>query len=744
MGDNMLSTPQKVLRETLRARMSTSTFDLNKESEGKDIYEDTEPDDDDDDNATELDEPEEEVDEGPRGRQMSILTEEEKREIRRIRGRESYARRKEASATLGSASKAQARNGDAALDTLESVAGNEQSTSQLGPGPYRKKRKSDVDHAYRPASSDSESDDEETGASKRAKRKMSNRRLTSTGTGEARASEDFPTPPKKQRMQSCDSADTRSTVVSKFIEGSMRDRTSAVPPKDIIGLLPSSSPNRHEDETAYEPAQRQSTDSTEDATMNSANSSLLGSIGTAAGALNPFKFAHRIKDIWEKQKAEYIAHERKKRMMADRRKRSEKAYEEMKRLGAAQGLTGNAAAVAGANQIKFKYQDYAMAGMDGNHEGIGMALSTDSGDEASVGDDAVGAGGRKRISEVTNSIGSEMAISIAQINNGNERNESEAREDHSVRSSLSDYSRASSTFARASDRRSASINGRNSRHSRTSSLVLSPPIVEGAANKLSGVGTLVKKKSKVFVNSIIGKEDKKGDSASKAERGPTKRELKQEERLRNRVSNLEEELKKAKRDLAIVTRKTSGVPPVPQIPTHIANSTVRAVTTTDPEIPQQLQHRSRRSNDSAINRLDVTEGEETEVDEDNDQVDGSFSTVPFSPAMNTSFGGSFNATAMAGMTIIESLGEANHTTTAGNARRPYTRGRSGLRALPKRASTPILGNLTGGRSNGASGRGGGSGSSSGAKGARHSPPPPVSDHARVPPVPRLSRRASGL
>lgn len=145
--------------------------------------------------------------------------------------------------------------------------------------------------------------------------------------------------------------------------------------------------------TAYEPTQRQSTDSTGNATMNSANTSLLGSIGTAAGALNPFKFAHRIKDIWERQKAEYIAHERRKRMLADRRKRSEKAYEEMKRLGAAQGLTGNAAAVAGANQIRFKYEDYVMAGTDGDREDIGMALSTDSGDEASVGGDAAGASG---------------------------------------------------------------------------------------------------------------------------------------------------------------------------------------------------------------------------------------------------------------------------------------------------------------------------------------------------------------
>ncbi|PWW76723.1 hypothetical protein C7212DRAFT_192939 [Tuber magnatum] len=728
----MLSTPQKVLRETLRARMSTSTFDLNKESGGKEIYEDIELDDD-EDNATEPDEPGEE--EEQRGRQMSILTEEEKREIRRIRGRESYARRKQASATLGSASRAQAQGGDVVLDRLESVAGDEQSASQLGPGPYRKKRKSDADHAYRPASSDSESD-EEAGTPKRAKRKMSNRRLASTVTGEARANEDFPTPPKKQRVRAPDSADTGSTVVSKFIEGSMRDRASAVPPKDIIGLLPSSSPHRHEDEIAYEPAQRQSTDSTGNATMNSANASLLGSIGTAAGALNPFKFAHRIKDIWEKQKAEYIAHERKKRMLADRRKRSEKAYEEMKRLGAAQGLTGNAAAVAGANQIRFKYEGYAMAGMDGSREDIGMALSTDSGDEASGGGGAAGASRGKGISVATNSIGSGTAISVEQRNSGSERSESGVQGDHSVRSSLSDHSRTSSTFPRASDCRSASINGRRSLQSRTSSRVLSPPLAEGAANKLNGVGTLVKKKSRVFVNSIIGKDDKKDDSTVKGDRGPTKRELKKQERLRNKVSNLEEQLERAKQELDDATRGTNA-PPVPQIPTRLANSTIRAVAAVDPEMPQQQN--PRQSNNLTANRSDIAEGEETEVDE----VDEGSSMVPLSPVRNTSFGGSFNATAMAGMTIIESLGEANHTSTPRNARLPYSLG-SGLRALPKRASTPVLGNLGGGRNNGASmaataGRGVG-----GAKGARHSPPPPVPDAGSVPPVPRLSRRASGL
>ena len=708
--------------------MSTSTFDLNRESEGKDIYEDIEPDDD-EDNATEPDEPEEEE---QRGRQMSILTEEEKREIRRIRGRESYARRKEASATLGSTGQAQTRSGEAALDGLESAAGNEQSTSQLGLGPYRKKRKSDADHAYRPASSDSESDDEETGTPKRAKRKLSNR------TGEARANEDFPTPPKKQRMQTHDSADTGSTVVSKFIEGSMRDRASAVPPKDIVGLLSSSSPNRNGDEIAYEPAQRQSTESTGNDTMNSANTSLLGSIGTAAGALNPFKFAHRIKDIWEKQKAEYIAHERKKRMLADRRKRSEKAYAEMKRLGAAQGLTGNAAAVAGANQIKFKYDDFVMAGMDGNHEDIGMALSTDSGDEVSAGDDATHASQEKGISRMTNSIGSGMAISVERRDSGSERSEPGVQGDLSMRSSLSDYSRASSTFPKASDRRSASSNRQNARHSRTSSRMLSPPLVEGAANKLNGVGTLVKKKSKVFVNSIIGKEDKKDGDTAKGERGPTKRELKKQERLRNKVSNLEEQLEKAKQELENATRGTN-IPPVPQIPARIANSTVRVVAATDPETPQQKT--PRRSNDSPVGRSDIAEGEETEVD-DNEEDEG-FSMVPPSPVMNTSFGGSFNATAMAGMTIIESLGEANLTSTPRNARRPYSLG-SGLRALPKRASTPVLGNLDGGRNNATSVAPTAGRRVGGAKGARHSPPPPAPHAGSVPPVPRLSRRASGL
>jgi len=713
--------------------MSTSTFDLNKEPEGRDIYDDTEPDDDDEDNATEPDEPEGE--EEQRGRQMSILTEEEKREIRRIRGRESYARRKEASATLGGTGQVQTQSGEAALDGLESVAGNERSTSQLGPGSYRKKRKSDADHAYRPVSSDSESDDEETGTPKRAKRKLSNRRLASTVTGEARANEDFPTPPKKQRMRAHDSADTGSTVVSKFIEGSMRDRASAVPPKDIVGLLSSSSPNRHGDEIAYEPAQRQSTDSTGNATMNSANASLLGSIGTAAGALNPFKFAHRIKDIWEKQKAEYIAHERKKRMLADRRKRSEKAYAEMKRLGVAQGLTGNAAAVAGANQIRFKYDDYAMAGTDGNHEDIGMALSTDSGDEASAGDEAAGASREKGAPGMTNSIGSGMAISVERRDSGSERSEPGAQGDLSMRSSLSDYSRASSTFPKASDRRSTSTNRQNARHSRTSSRVLSPPLVEGATNRLNEVGTLVKKKSKVFVNSIIGKEDKKDGDTAGGERGPTKRELKKQERLKNKVSNLEEQLEKAKQELENATRGTS-VPPVPQIPAHIANSTVRAVAATDPETPQQ--QKPRRSNDSPVGQSDIAEGEETEVD-DNEEDEG-FSMVPPSPVMNTSFGGSFNATAMAGMTIIESLGEANLTSTPRNARRPYSLG-SGLRALPKRASTPVLGNLDGGRNSAVSTAGRRVG---GAKGARHSPPPPVSHAGSVPPVPRLSRRASGL
>jgi hypothetical protein len=662
-------------------------------------------------------------DEEERGRRS---TREDRREARRLLGRESYARRKEASAVMGGRGEGddlrdRAKDYEAEEEEEEEVRGRE----ELPPPPARnkKKRKSEAyDAAYHPPPSDSDTSDDEE-AQRRPRRKPSDRRLEATMATNGDA--DFPTPPKKTRLDSYDSKASASTTVSKFKEGSMRDRASAVPPREIVGML-DYSPPRHED-VYYERAPvRQSSENSVTSNASSGVGGLFSSISSVALAFNPFKIAKDIREAWDRQKADYIAYERRKRMLKERKKKGQLAYEELKRRGAAAGFSGNAAAVAGAKAITRIRHDVAMSGIDnGQDTHVGMAASTDNSRRNSWANGEVDVAGRKRRrSELTASVGSTT----------------EMRKD--LESYIADYSRDGTEVE---GDLLGNLNVRSDSILSDSSIQQSGKSLKSArsTSKLTDVKTLVKKGSKVFASPF-----RQDDS------GMSKREIRRQERLKHKVSNLEEQLEKARRELESAVEHTT-IPPVPKVPRSASSSThPRDAGLEEEMLPREFQPAS-----SPPAKRDKTPEGLGESDEDEDtEVEEGFNMIPLSPVLNSSFGGSFNATAMAGMSIMESLDENDtgspNTTPPVAIRHRRSNlvpleavGGRGEGRVTKRSSTPNLGmiiprrkNTTGGSLWGA-GRAGRKASEGAVGGARHSPPPPE-DNGNVPPVPRINKTNS--
>lgn len=580
--------------------------------------------------------------------------EEERREARRIKGRESYARRRQAS-LLADKDRGVGR---------DSWVEEEQQTNEKG-SEVEPTVGDDIWYAAGAEEEEEEEARETAPVAMRPKRKSSGHRLMD------------PTPPKKQKVEE-DS--TSAAVVSKFTEGSMRNRASAVPRMDLIGLEVDTT-------TGGAAGGGSGRASIDDEASQAGGAGLfgLGALGTAAGALNPFRFANRIRAAWDKQKAEYMAHERKKRLLAERKRKGEEAYERFMRQ---RNLLREA-----------EMDDMDIDGVNGE-----VAPSTGRNSEESPQARAPPVGPIQNETPIRSDTSELYSPEAYTTFRGQEGSEGVRVKGHTrYGSTFSDGSAASSSASKGGDRGNTSGHLRGL--SRSSMRMLSPPpaLTEG----LNEVKTLVKKKSKIFVSTLTGKDD------SIPKNGPTKREIKKQERLRNKVSNLEEQLEKAKKELESITKGTN-CPPVPKIPQPVQKARPSST---------GVKHELRPTNGDADYQPDDTddEGDDTEVDE----FSQSFTAAPLSPVVNSSFGGSFNATALAGMNIVGSFSEEQaHPPVVG--KRTSSR-RSGLRALPKRASTSVLPSVTK------------------VKGSRNSPPPPpTSGGGVVPPVPKLSRRSSGL
>lgn len=681
----------------------------------------------------------------------------ERRETLRQRGRESYAKRKEdllSSANTTPASTHSNRllhdgnsNGNDDDDGGDDDEGDiffNESISNGVKKPPRKKRKSGTgDLVYRPSDNGSDTEEDEGYHDQKpgsAKRRVSSGRLPGGSAGSPSVMVGITTPPRSKRQ------DTSDTVVSRFKEGSMRDRASAVPPREIVGTLPTSSPARPEDEEERSKTSGlcsiQSIGSLASRSAD-ANGTAKGSFtfgGLASFIPNPFKIVKDAKDAWDRQKQLHETRERKKKILRDRKIRGQKAYMDLKRAGAMKGYSGNAAAVMGANAIvgvgssagvppvRGSYPlEYAM----GYQQSIGRAYSTD---ESRPESRASEQSGRRRPGLVTSFAG-DVTMKETGESFGTERphrNNYETEQDRinyeTTRRSL-DFvtSPSSENFSRKNTSRSREIVPPPPLRAPPPP---PPPSAKATTNggKFEDVKMLVKKKSKVFASTFSGRgeEGTAGtNSRATSREGPTKREIKRQEHLQKKVSNLEELLEKARRELenALDTTINGSVPPIPKGPHR--------------EVLQQ----PKTARESVISGED-TEGEETEVDD-----------TLLSPGMSgSSFGGSFVAKA-AEMTIMESVEEAQHEAPEPINGKGKASSSRGLGILPKRTSKLNLAKRRVSGTGAGTVTGSGSGSLSNSRpqsksiadmrGGRSSPPPPQTPTEKVPPMPRFVRANGG-
>lgn len=678
----------------------------------------------------------------------------ERRETLRQRGRESYAKRKEdllSSANTTPASTHSNRllhddNGDDddGDDDEGDIFFNE-SISNGVKKPPRKKRKSGTgDLMYHPSDNGSDTEEDEGYHDQKpdsAKRRVSSGRLPGGSAGSVMVG--ITTPPRSKRQ------DTSDTVVSRFKEGSMRDRASAVPPREIVGTLPTSSPARPEDQEGGTPIGISSKTSGLSSIQSigsfarsaDGNGAAKGSFtfgGLASFIPNPFKIVKDAKDAWDRQKQLHETRERKKKILRDRKIRGQMAYMDLKKAGAMKGYSGNAAAVMGANAIvgvgnsarvpsvRGSYPlDYAM----GYEQSIGRAYSTDESRPASRASEQ---SGRRRPVLVTSFV-SDVTMKETGEGFGTERphrNNCETEQDRTnyetTRRSL-DFvtSPSSENFSRKNTSRSREIVPPPPLRAPPPP-PLPPPSAKATTNggKFGDVKMLVKKKSKVFASTFGGRgeESTVGTSSRATSReGPTKREIKRQEHLQKKVSNLEELLEKARRELenALDTTINGSVPPMPRGPHR-----------------EGLQQ-PKAARESVISGED-TEGEETEVDD-----------TPLSPSMNgSSFGGSF-VTKAAEMTIMESVEEAQHEAPEPINGKGKASSSRVFGILPKRTSKLNLAKRRVSGTGTGTVKGTGSGSLSGSRpqsksiadmrGGKGSPPPPQTPTEKVPPMPRFVR-----
>lgn len=713
----------------------------------------------------------------------------ERREALRQRGRESYAKRKEG--TLSSANTTPAsthgnrlhnplHNGDGDDDDDDGGSDDDNDegdvfyNESMGNGvkkPPRKKRKSGtVDSAYHPSDNGSDTEEDEGYHDQKpgsAKRRVSSGRLPgparspgptrSPGPGRSPGPARSPntmavitTPPSRSKRQ-----DTSNPIVSRFKEGSMRDRASVVPPREIVGTLPNSSPARPEDEEgqtlmgmstrASGLSNIQSIGSVA-ARSTDNNGATKGSFtfgGLASFIPNPFKIVKDAKEAWDRQKQVHETTQRKKKILRDRKMRGQMAYMDLKKAGTMQGYSGNAAAVMGANAIaggsssrstgvplvSGNYRpDYTM----GYEQSIGRAYSTDESRPVSRTSEQGGVGLRRR-PELVTSFASDVTMKGTGESfgaGGPHRNSYETFETEQDKNNYEatrhnlDFvtSPCSENFSRKSISRSKVIVPPPPSRAPPPPPPL-PSLAKATTNggKFEDVKMLVKKKSKVFASTFGGRGGDEGmntGSRATSREGPTKREIKRQEHLQKKVSNLEELLEKARRELenALDTTINGSVPPLPPMPKGSRWE----------GLPQPKTAR-----ESVLSGED-TEGEETEVDD-----------TPLSPGMNGgSFGGSFMAKT-AEMTIMERVEEAQHEPPEpANGKGKGSSRVFGI--LPKRTSKLNLGRRR--VSGTATGTVSGSGSASVLRPqsksmadmrGNNSPPPPQTPTEKVPPMPRL-------
>jgi len=309
---------------------------------------------------------------------------------------------------------------------------------------------------------------------------------------------------------------------SRFIEGSMRDRASVPPPREIIGPVP-----------AKEEA---GSGSEEDGNASSSSGLSLGSdrdgkkkrFTFGLGSLfkfNPFSIVEEAKAAYARQKALHDDRERKKEEMKRQKKEAEELYFAMKARGEFKGpLVRHPLDV-------------------GRDSGVDDDFAASFSDQGNM----FGGSARKRKRGEIASVGSDMDEMVDYFPPGQEDDDDDD----------DGYEDGDGEEAEVGKPMSIGCGGAVETPSHAQ-IAAKPEIVRGIVKQPS---------AKVFAGSIsttsIASTMSGGSNGAPA-KPLTKRELKKAERLQKKVSNLEEQLERVRRELEETSR--GAIPPVPKAP----------------------------------------------------------------------------------------------------------------------------------------------------------------------------------
>jgi hypothetical protein len=321
-----------------------------------------------------------------------------------------------------------------------------------------------------------------------------------------------------QGIRECESErvsiDEKAKAQSRFTEGSMRDRVSEPPPMEIIG------PGL--DSPTHETSSQNGVDAASAAPMEKEGVKKKRSFIFGLGSFfkfNPFGLVSEAKAAYIRQKT---LHERKKEEMKQRKKEIEEIYWEMKARGDFRGTF-----------VRHKDDIEEPVGIDEN----GVAVFSES--------LLVGSARKRKLAEIADGSGSTERERSMDGDNSDESGSDDMIEDNEIKEE---------------DNSEADVRPRAPHHVHNAPL---PRKTEKSQSRT--VCHIVKKTSEVFANAISPTSLSSSSSLPSSINGRplTKRELKKRERLQKRVSNLEEQLEKARHELE--ENMSGNLPPVPDV-----------------------------------------------------------------------------------------------------------------------------------------------------------------------------------
>ncbi|KAF8246619.1 hypothetical protein K440DRAFT_661903 [Wilcoxina mikolae CBS 423.85] len=378
-------------------------------------------------------------------------------------------------------------------------------------------KKDEGDAPYVPDADDEDDDEDEmrTKSPRRSERKFTKAAIQKENEQE-----------KKRRLRE---KREKEELRSRFIEGSMRDRASAPPPKDIIGEVDDS-----EDEDENPPVgMEEDTPPIADQDAEKEKEKKKRGFTFGLGNLfrfNPFALVDEARAAYIRQRAIHDARERQKEEMKRQKKEAEELYFAMKRRGEFRGTF-----------------------VQNDDDTIGRAVSTDD----AVDFSNAGGSARKRKRGEVASVGSEMDAMPEYFHtlSGDEDNDEADDGDAMDEDTEPDEPEVGEEDVMQSIR--------------FEETTAPPSQAESKEDKRKSVRQLVKKTSNVFNALTSSSTNNSSVSLINSTTGKplTKREIKKQERLQKKVSNLEEQLEKARRELEEAAR--GYIPPVPDIPSEL-------------------------------------------------------------------------------------------------------------------------------------------------------------------------------